>query len=65
MLFVPNLSKSKENVLKESDKAIVEAMRTEIELVEFQNGTLSEEDKAKLFPNGKKKELYEEHIQGK
>ena len=63
LLFIPNLGQTKDAVEKESDKAIVETMRTEIELAEFERGPLSDEEKEKLFSeNHKKKVLYEKEI---
>lgn len=65
LLFIPNLGQTKDAVEKESDQAIIETMRTEIELAEFGGDKLTEEEKAELFPEGKKKDLFEEHFRGK
>ena len=66
LLFIPNLGDSKTKALEESDKAIVATMRTQIELEEFEKGrTLTPEEEANLFPEGKQKELYEAEIKGK
>ena len=68
LLFIPNLAQEKDTILNKGNHAIVESMKTQIELQEFSTGKpVTEEYINKNIIDGdtKKQDLYNEYIKGK
>ena len=68
LLFIPNLAQEKDTVLDKGNDAIVESMKTQIELQEFSTGKpVTEEYINEYIIDGdnKKQDLYNEYIKGK
>ena len=68
LLFIPNLAQEKDTILNKGNHAIVESMKTQIELQEFSTGEpVTEEYINEYIIDGdnKKQDLYNEYIKGK
>lgn len=67
LLFIPNLSQEKEKVVEKGDQAIVQTIKTQIELAEFDQAEKLTEAKILELLKGdaKKIALYEKYIKGK
>ena len=68
LLFIPNLAQEKDTVLDKRNHAIVESMKTQIELQEFSTGKPVTEEYIKdnlIKGDTKKQDLYNEYIKGK
>lgn len=67
LLFIPNLAQEKDTVLDKGNHAIVESMKTQIELQEFSTGKPVTEEYIKdnlIKGDAKKQALYNEYIKG-
>ncbi len=67
LLFIPNLAQEKDTILDKGNDAIVESMKTQIELQEFSTGKPVTEEyiRDKLInKDAKKQALYNEYIKG-
>ncbi|MHC5268885.1 competence type IV pilus major pilin ComGC [Enterococcus sp. LJL98] len=60
LLFIPNLSSQRENVTRQGNEALVQSIRTQIELAEFEKErTLTDAEIKELLKNDQKKiDLY-------
>ena len=67
LLFIPNLAQEKDTVLDKGNHAIVESMKTQIELQEFSTGEPVTEEyimKNIIKEDTKKEDLYNKYIKG-
>ena len=67
LLFIPNLAQEKDTVLDKGNHAIVESMKTQIELQEFSTGESVTEEyimKNIIKEDTKKEDLYNKYIKG-
>ena len=68
LLFIPNLAQEKDTILDKGNHAIVESMKTQIELQEFSTGKPVTEEYINeniIDGDNKKQDLYNEYIKGK
>ena len=68
LLFIPNLAQEKDTILNKGNHAIVESMKTQIELQEFSTGEPVTEEYINeniIDGDNKKQDLYNEYIKGK
>ena len=67
LLFIPNLAQEKDTILDKGNHAIVESMKTQIELQEFSTGKPVTEEYIKdnlIKGDTKKQVLYNKYIKG-
>lgn len=68
LLFIPNIASQKDKVLATGDVAIVQTIKTELELAKFEkNGELSDEEIIKLLggESSRKYQVYLKEVKGK